>query len=185
MMSESDKAESTLENSLLSEPSMELPQNAATAEIGVQPSFSAPPAYAFGAENIPADKVARWFAWGIDLLIVIGISLFALIPLLGGILVALMGTSYLLFRDFQGASFGKQAMGLRVVDKNGQPASGNALILRNLFFALPYLFHFIPFLGVFLTLLFWVPVCFVEGFCALLKGERIGDMLAGTRVVKK
>lgn len=187
MMSENDKAESVAVNSPQSQSSTEWPQplpDTVSADVSYESSFAAQSGQSPQMLLVPADKVARWFAWGIDLLIVVGISLFALIPLLGGIMVAIMGTSYLLLRDFQGASLGKRAMGLRVVGKEGQPASSNALILRNLFFALPYLFHFIPFLGIFLTLLFWVPVCVIEGFCALLKGERIGDMLAGTRVVK-
>ena len=151
------------------------PSSLATSDV----YYQSPPTF------ISAGKIARWFAWGIDLFIVALISLLALIPLLGGILVAVMGTSYLLLRDSHGASLGKRLMGLRVIGKDGQLASRNALILRNLFFALPYLLHFIPYLGIVLTILFWVPVCFIEGFCALLKGERIGDMLAGTRVVKQ
>jgi uncharacterized RDD family membrane protein YckC len=131
-----------------------------------------------------AGAFERWFAWAIDVVIVILISLLALIPLLGGLLVAITGTGYLLMRDQGGASIGKRAMGLRVIGSNGQPASRNALIVRNALLALPYLLHFIPFLGVILTFVFWAPVCFIEAMSALITGQRIGDKLAGTMVVK-
>jgi uncharacterized RDD family membrane protein YckC len=133
---------------------------------------------------VRAPAFERWCAWLIDGALVILISLLALIPLLGGILVAVTATGYLLLRDRQGASLGKRVMGLRVVGQDGQPASSNALIMRNAILALPYLLHFIPYLGVVLTTVIWAPTCFIESFSVLLTGQRIGDKLAGTMVVK-
>ncbi len=131
-----------------------------------------------------AGAFERWLAWAIDVVIVMLISILALIPVLGGILVAITGTGYLLMRDHQGASVGKRAMGLRVIGQDGQPAARNSLLLRNAALALPYLLHFIPYLGIFLTIVVWAPICFFEGLTAFLTGRRISDRLAGTIVVK-
>lgn len=147
-------------------------------------ALTASSAYEYSPHPARAGAFERWFAWAIDLVILILITLLALIPLLGGILVAITGTGYLLMRDQGGASIGKRAMGLRVIGINGLPANRNALIIRNALLALPYLLHFIPFLGVFLTIVFWAPVCFIEAMSALITGQRIGDKMAGTIVVK-
>lgn len=126
----------------------------------------------------------RWLAWVLDIIIIILVSLLALIPLLGGFLVAITATGYMLLRDQGGASIGKRVMGLRVVGKDGHPANRNALIMRNVVLSFPYLLHFIPYLGILLTILVWAPICFIESVSALITSQRIGDKLAGTIVVK-
>lgn len=71
-----------------------------------------------------------------------------------------------LFRDalLGGVSLGKRLFGLRVTDKSGDKASGMTLILRNI--------------------TFWLVL--LEMILVLCNhGIRLGDMLAGTRVVPK
>ncbi len=154
------------------------------ADVAEGRLLAASNSYEYSPSFISAGVFERWFAWVLDIVIVILVSLLALIPLLGGILVAITGTGYLLMRDHRGASIGKRAMGLRVIGSDGRPANRNALILRNTLLALPYLLHFIPYLGIFLTMIVWIPVCFIESLSTLITGRRIGDRLAGTIVVK-
>lgn len=127
----------------------------------------------------------RWLAWIIDTFLIFLISFLSLIPILGGILVAITATGYLLLRDQNGASIGKRVMKLQVVNNDGRPANRNALIIRNALFAFPYLLHFIPYLGILFTLLIWTPICLVESLSVLFTGHRISDKIAGTIVVKR
>ncbi len=142
----------------------------------------------------PADKLIRFLAWMIDVLIVVPFLfvlgfVLGLIPviglLIGGMAGGLLGTAYFLLRDFNGASPGKMLLGLKVVSRNGQPADQKALILRNVTLAAPHLLNLIPIIGWLFAIVIAVPVGLTEAICALVKGERMGDMLAGTLVVKK
>jgi len=115
---------------------------AAPQSDAYQSSFGLSAAHDYQSGALPkapvqADAFIRWLAWVIDLLPAIFLSLFAVIPLIGGLLSALLVTAYLLMRDFKGASPGKLLLGLKVVDRNGGPASQKALLLRNITFALP------------------------------------------------
>jgi uncharacterized RDD family membrane protein YckC len=106
---------------------------------------------------------------------------FTLLPFVGGLLVI----AYWFLRDIGGASPGKMLLGLRVVGKDGRPATQSALILRNLPFGGAHCLHLIPYVGIVLALLLVIPINIIESILVLVKGERMGDMLAGTMVVKK
>jgi uncharacterized RDD family membrane protein YckC len=134
----------------------------------------------------PADKGTRVLGYLIDILpaIVVGMIL-GFIPLLGPFLLSpLFGLAYWLLRDFNGASLGKMAMGTMVVGKDGQAATQGARILRNVPLAIPNMLMLIPILG-------WIaaiPVAFIvivtEIIMLLSTGERLGDRLAKTMVIK-
>jgi len=94
------------------------------------------------------------------------------------------GLAYLLIGDglFDGRSFGKKIIGLRVVSTNtDKPCSFRDSILRNSMFGLGYLFYKIPWFG----WIFMVIVTVLE-FVILLgskDGMRLGDEIAKTRVI--
>ena len=94
------------------------------------------------------------------------------------------GLAYLLIGDglFDGRSFGKKIIGLRVVSKNtDEPCSFRDSILRNSLFGLGYLFYKMPWFG----WIFIVIVTVLE-FVVLLgskDGMRLGDEIAKTRVI--
>ena len=94
------------------------------------------------------------------------------------------GLAYLLIGDglFDGRSFGKKIIGLRVVSKNtDKPCTFRDSILRNSMLGLGYLFYKLPWFG-------WIFVVIVIGleFVVLLgskDGMRLGDEIAKTRVI--
>jgi uncharacterized RDD family membrane protein YckC len=94
------------------------------------------------------------------------------------------GLAYLLIADglFDGRSFGKKIIGLRVVSADAdKPCSFRDSILRNSIFAIGYLLYKIPWFG-------WVfiVIAMVLEFIILLgskNGMRLGDEIAKTRVV--
>jgi len=94
------------------------------------------------------------------------------------------GLAYLLIADglFDGRSFGKKIIGLRVVSADAdKPCSFRDSILRNSIFAIGYLLYRIPWFG-------WVfiVIAMVLEFIILLgskNGMRLGDEIAKTRVV--
>ncbi|OGW39063.1 MAG: hypothetical protein A2Y97_14130 [Nitrospirae bacterium RBG_13_39_12] len=94
------------------------------------------------------------------------------------------GLAYLLIGDglFDGRSFGKKIIGLRVVSADAdKPCSFRDSILRNSIFGLGYLLYKIPWFG-------WVfiVIAMVLEFIILLgskNGMRLGDEIAKTRVV--
>ena len=74
---------------------------------------------------------------------------------------------------WRGQSPGKRAMGLRVLDRSGRPASPGALAVRNLV----RLIDSLP-----------VPVAYPAGVISFLStrlGQRLGDLAAGTIVVRE
>lgn len=94
------------------------------------------------------------------------------------------GLAYLLIGDglFEGRSFGKKIIGLRVVSADAdKPCSFRDSILRNSIFGIGYLLYKIPWFG-------WVFIvsAMVLEFIILLgskDGRRLGDEIAKTRVV--
>lgn len=94
------------------------------------------------------------------------------------------GLAYLLIADglFDGRSFGKKIIGLRVVSADAdKPCSFRDSILRNSIFGIGYLLYKIPWFG-------WVfiVIAMVLEFIILLgskNGMRLGDEIAKTRVV--
>jgi uncharacterized RDD family membrane protein YckC len=87
--------------------------------------------------------------------------------------------AYLLLRDLAGGSAGKRARKLRVVNADGQPAEGTQLFLRNTTIAA------VPFCA---DVPIAAPLSLVllagEIVMLLVRGHRLGDMLAGTSVVR-
>jgi uncharacterized RDD family membrane protein YckC len=81
---------------------------------------------------------------------------------------------YIVFRDgiFSGQSIGKKVMGIRVVHTDGRPISFVDSSFRNVLFLVPYL----------------LPLGLVIETVALFRSperQRLGDRIAGTRVVRK
>ena len=151
--------------------------------VAAQPALS----YVTPPETIgsPASRGTRIAAFSIDIAILIVIGMFDIVPLLGQYLFALLSAAFVLFRDMNGASFGKSMLGCRVVSKNGTPATTKQKMLRNVIFVLPDLAALIPFLGIFLGPIGFVTLACLELFVLLVTGERIGDKMAGTMVVKR
>jgi uncharacterized RDD family membrane protein YckC len=131
-----------------------------------------------------ADKWTRVSGYVIDVLPVMILGLFGLIPIIGIVIAGLLITPYWLLRDAGGRSLGKVLLGMKVVSKDGGSASIGARIVRNLPIAAGPAFMIIPLLGYFLA----PPVAFVlilvEAILLLSQGSRLGDRLAGTIVVK-
>ncbi len=134
------------------------------------------------AENLAASQGSRVLAWIIDVIpaLVLGIVV-GWVPILGGIVLV----AYWLLRDITSASLGKLALGLRVVAKNGTPAEQGARVLRNLPLAIGPAFMIIPLAGLALGPVIALIVNFIEGVFVLAQGERLGDKIAGTMVVRR
>jgi len=125
----------------------------------------------------------RYIARAIDLLIAAAMVL--VLPPVGP-LAALL---YILIADgFKGGqSPGKQLIGLKVVRTDGDlPVTFMESILRNIPFAIVYLFFIIPFLGWILFIIAGLPILLFESYlvCTDEKGRRIGDTIAQTMVVE-
>lgn len=153
------------------------------------------------------ERFAAAFVDGTMLLPVYVAVMFATngIPYLGTAIVSLVGAGWWLLRDATGLSIGKKTFSLEVISKNGAAASRNQLIKRNYTLAAAMIFGGIPMTGLlnggFVTSkIIWeigvlgvVPivgkfggfVSLVEGAWLLFRGERYGDRLANTAVVKK
>jgi len=131
-----------------------------------------------------ASRGLRIAAYLVDITIYWFIDIFTLIPILGAFIdIALL--FYMLLRDFTGASIGKRAFGLRVMDNaSGGPASSNQCIVRNLIFAVPLLVEWMPVFGFFIGSGFLAAIGFVELIMLLTMGRRLGDMIAGTKVIR-
>ncbi|HEY5649671.1 MAG TPA: RDD family protein [Nitrospiria bacterium] len=125
-----------------------------------------------------ADVVHRFIAKFLDLLIAAGLAKF-LFPV--GFMT---GLTYLLIADgfSNGQSLGKRLIGLQtMVPKAHIPATYRESILRNIPCGAAYLFFLIPWVG-------WILGTGILVFEALLiignkSGVRIGDEIAGTRVI--
>lgn len=133
---------------------------------------------------VVADQWIRVAAYFIDGLPTLLLLLFAWIPVFGLILAGLVSVPYWLLRDITGASLGKRLLGLRVVRPDRQPASTGSRILRNLPLALPGVCMLIPVLGYFLFGPATFVVILVEGIMLFSQGERAGDRMAGTVVLR-
>ena len=121
----------------------------------------------------------------IDVIPACVMGLLGLIPIFGPIMAGLVLAPYWLFRDVAGASLGKLVLGMRIVNRDGQPASTGARILRNVPLAIGPAFLIIPFLGYILGPAIAGLVVLTETVLLATGGERLGDRLASTSVVKK
>jgi uncharacterized RDD family membrane protein YckC len=86
--------------------------------------------------------------------------------------------AFLLLRDLAGASPGKRARKMQIVSASGEPVDGTQLFLRNTTLAAAPLSADVPVLAQATLLLLLVDAVFV-----FIRGARLGDLLAGTRVV--
>ena len=138
-------------------------------------------------EAIPvaADRGLRVAGYLLDVLPAMVLGLFGMIPIIGPIIAGLLLAPYWLLRDITGASLGKLLLGMRVVRKDGRPASTGAKILRNVPLAIGIAFLIIPVLGYLLGPAVATIVVMTEGILILTQGERLGDRIAGTTVVRK
>ena len=129
----------------------------------------------------------RFLGYIIDILPTFLVMIIALIPILGQILAGLLLITYWLLRDIGGASLGKLALGYQVVQANGQPSSGAQRVVRNLPFIIAPLIIMIPipFVSLVVGSAVGLTVMLTELVFLLATGNRSGDLLAGTRVVKK
>jgi uncharacterized RDD family membrane protein YckC len=120
----------------------------------------------------------------IDAVPAIFVGLIIWLPLIGPMIYGLLVGAYMLLRDIKGASLGKMAMGTRVFSKNGGEATTQSLIMRNLPLAAPYALLLIPFFGLFI----YGPIAFIVGIVEIVmyftQGERLGDRIANTTVLK-
>lgn len=119
-------------------------------------------------ELTPADWQTRSLAFLIDLLVYT-----ALFYGLGGP-GPFLAMLYILFRDgiFSGQSIGKKVMGIRAVHADGRPIHFVDSSFRNVLFLFYVVF----------------PVAIVVEAIALIRSpdrRRIGDRIAGTRVIRK
>ncbi len=123
------------------------------------------------------DITTRAVAAFIDLLVVIGLSR------LPDILGFLSASGYIMLRDglFEGRSLGKRLADVAVVTETGSAEYRESLI-RNATFEIAYILFLIPYLGWLLGPL----AVIIEVLTALgdENGQRIGDIIAGTKVVR-
>ena len=126
-----------------------------------------------------ASLLGRFIAKLIDFLVV---ATLAEIPFQASFF---MGAIYLLIADgIIKGSIGKQLVGLKiVVGRDQQTISFRESILRNVPFAMAYLFYYIPFIG-------WLVSIGIVTLESLImignpKRVRLGDELAGTRVLEQ
>jgi uncharacterized RDD family membrane protein YckC len=138
-----------------------------------------------------ADLTKRFIAALIDGLLAGGVSM---VPVIGGI----VGAAYILLRDgltidfMDRRSIGKKLLKLRPVRADGQPMDPEASIKRNITLcigAVGAIFWVIPILGWIIAILLGLVglvVAVIEMVLVLTdqQGMRMGDKLAGTRVIE-
>lgn len=144
-----------------------------------------PQSAASTGSQVAVNNWIRVAGYLIDVLPTLLVVVFAWIPIAGLIFAGLILIPYWLLRDITGASLGKLLLGLKVVARDGQPASTGARMLRNLPLILAPTCMLIPLLGYVFAGPLALIVILVEGIMLLTQGVRLGDRLAGTTVVRK
>jgi len=126
-------------------------------------------------------------AKGLDMIILVVIAL--VFSVIWYPLGAIAAICYALFQDAldNGNSLGKMVIGLKVISypREGAPINWKISAMRNLSFAIFTLFAVIPVMGWILMLLVGVPLLMFEAYLIynLDSGYRLGDVIAGTKVV--
>jgi uncharacterized RDD family membrane protein YckC len=138
-----------------------------------------------GSSCVLAGRGIRIGAYVIDAIPAFFMWLLIVIPFIGPFLAGLLLTPYWLLRDVMGGSLGKVLLGLRVVAKDGQPATKGALVGRNLPLVIGPAMLVIPFLGYVFGPGAALVCLLLEIISLLATGERLGDKMAGTVVVRK
>ena len=111
--------------------------------------------------------------------------IFGWIPIVGAMILGVVLGAYWLLRDIGGASIGKMLVGLVVVKKDGSPSVTSERILRNVPLCVGPALLMIPLMGYALAPPIAAILGLTEIILLLVKHERLGDMLAGTTVIKK
>lgn len=147
------------------------------------------PWMATGQAGMKADPGMRILAYFVDVVAwMVLIVILSVIPIFGVFfaifLAPLLTGAYILLRDSQGASLGKTLFGMKVIGKDGREATQGARILRNLPIAIPSLIMIIPILGHIVGGFLAFVIVITELVSLLASGERIGDKLANTTVIK-
>jgi uncharacterized RDD family membrane protein YckC len=153
-----------------------------TAAVAVRPLTEV----ASQPDTVPrASAGLRAAAYLIDVIPAVLIGLIAILPLIGHIIAGLLLGFYWLYRDASGYSLGKRALGLHVVQANGELATRQALIRRNLPFAIAAFVTAIPFLGIVLGPITGFVAVAATALLLLSEGYSLGDKWAGTTVIKR
>lgn len=105
----------------------------------------------------------------------------SIIGFVGSAINALIAAAWFLMRDALGLSVGKKILGLEVLSANGGVPTQDQLKKRNLTLAGGSACGVVPYIGALASL----AVYLYEAFLLFTKGERYGDQMAGTMVVKK
>ncbi|MEW8267305.1 MAG: RDD family protein [Candidatus Thiodiazotropha sp.] len=155
----------------------ETPQGDAVAQLDTLLSYEIPEGVLLDYRL--AGPVVRACAWAIDAALrgVIYLVLVLLMALLGGVGMAVIFIGIFLVEWFypvvfeitSGATPGKRAMGILVIQDNGTPVSPSASVIRNLLRAADFL-----------------PMLYATGLLTMLinrEFKRLGDLAAGTLVV--
>lgn len=128
-----------------------------------------------------ASKLDRFIGAFIDAVILIPIYVVLFfVPIIGWIIGGAIGAAWWILRDTKGLSIGKKVMSLEVISKSGGPATQDQLMKRNLTMAAAAGISAIPIVG-----LIGSAISLIECILLLAKGERYGDQMAGTMVVKR
>ncbi|MFH1223285.1 MAG: RDD family protein [Pseudomonadota bacterium] len=131
--------------------------------------------------------VDRYMAKGLDLILIAVIAL--ILSVLWYPVGALGAIAYAFFHDgFNGgASVGKTIIGLKVIKFPDEkiPLTWKDSAMRNISIGLFAIFAVIPMIGWILMFLVGIPLLIFEAYLIynLESGYRLGDILAGTRVV--
>ena len=139
-----------------------------------------------------ADPVMRLVSWVIDMLLLlvclVPVIIFGFVPFIGLIIVwlgiPLIAVTYHLMRDITGASPGKSLLGMKVMSRDGREAPNGSRVLRNVLFAIPPVFMILPIIGHVIGGLLGFALVVTELIMLLSTGERIGDRIANTVVLK-
>jgi len=144
----------------------------------------------FSLDNAKYPKVHavdRYMAKGLDLIIIVVVALiFSVIWYPIGALCAVL---YAFFHDNfkDGVSPGKMIIGLKVIPypNEEQKMSWKISAIRNMSIGIFVLFAVIPMVGWILMFLVGIPLLIFEAYLiySMESGYRLGDILAGTRVV--
>jgi uncharacterized RDD family membrane protein YckC len=142
---------------------------------------------AVGALAAPATDVGmRVAAYLIDVIPMVIVSfVLGWIPIVGAVMLGFVLVAYWLLRDITGNSLGKILLGLKVTTRDGQESGTRERLLRNLPLIAGPALLIIPVAGMVIAPVVAGLVLTVEGVLLLAKKERLGDMLAGTTVLKK
>ncbi len=111
--------------------------------------------------------------------------LFGWVPILGAMIAGFFIGSYWMLRDVTGASLGKLMLGLRVASRDGERAGVGRRILRNIPLAAGPFLLMIPILGYAMATVVAGCIFLVEIILVMTQGERLGDRLANTIVIRR